>query len=126
MARTVADQMVQTLAAAGVRRSYGIVGDGLNGSTDMLRRDDGIRRLQIDALFNSLIESSIRTIVCRHEQNSAFTRTASVGRTVERASSPRGPNPAFLAFAATGLMIRMPDEIPPFWDARGHQPRDPA
>jgi hypothetical protein len=29
MTRTVADQMVETLAAAGVERIYGIVGDGL-------------------------------------------------------------------------------------------------
>ena len=34
MAHTVADQMVETLAAAGVKRIYGIVGDSLNGFTD--------------------------------------------------------------------------------------------
>ena len=38
MATTVADQMVETLAAAGVARIYGIVGDSLNGFTDSLRR----------------------------------------------------------------------------------------
>ncbi len=38
MATTVADQMVETLAAAGVSRIYGIVGDSLNGFTDSLRR----------------------------------------------------------------------------------------
>ena len=38
MARTVADQMVEILAAAGVKRIYGIVGDSLNGFTDALRR----------------------------------------------------------------------------------------
>jgi pyruvate dehydrogenase (quinone) len=42
MARTLADQMVDTLAAAGVRRVYGIVGDSLNGFTDSLRRHGGI------------------------------------------------------------------------------------
>ena len=35
---TVADQMVETLAAAGAGRIYGIVGDSLNGFTDALRR----------------------------------------------------------------------------------------
>ena len=45
MARTVADQMVDTLAAAGVERIYGIVGDSLNGFTDALRRHGGIRWL---------------------------------------------------------------------------------
>ena len=30
--RTVADQFVETLAAAGVKRIYGVVGDTLNGA----------------------------------------------------------------------------------------------
>ncbi len=47
MARTVADQMVDTLAAAGVERIYGIVGDSLNGFTDSLRRHGGIRWLHV-------------------------------------------------------------------------------
>ena len=45
MADTVADQMVEVLAAAGVERIYGIVGDSLNGFTDALRRHGGIRWL---------------------------------------------------------------------------------
>ena len=45
MADLVADQMVNTLAAAGVERIYGIVGDSLNGFTDALRRHGGIRWL---------------------------------------------------------------------------------
>jgi pyruvate dehydrogenase (quinone) len=32
--KTVADQFAATLAAAGVKRIYGIVGDSLNGLTD--------------------------------------------------------------------------------------------
>jgi pyruvate dehydrogenase (quinone) len=39
---TVADVMVATLKASGVRRVYGIPGDSLNGFTDALRRDGGI------------------------------------------------------------------------------------
>ena len=42
MARTVADQMVEVLAAAGVKRIYGVVGDSLNGFTDALRRAGGM------------------------------------------------------------------------------------
>ena len=38
MARTVADQFVETLAAAGVKRIFGVVGDSLNGLTDAIRR----------------------------------------------------------------------------------------
>ncbi len=37
MANTVADQFAATLAAVGVKRMYGIVGDSLNGSTDAIR-----------------------------------------------------------------------------------------
>src|SRR5258705_1385571 len=36
MAKTVADQFAETLAAAGVKRIYGIVGDSLNGLTDAI------------------------------------------------------------------------------------------
>jgi pyruvate dehydrogenase (quinone) len=39
---TVADVMVATLKASGVRRVYGIPGDSLNGFTDALRRDGAI------------------------------------------------------------------------------------
>ncbi|MGO4728466.1 MULTISPECIES: ubiquinone-dependent pyruvate dehydrogenase [unclassified Inquilinus] len=59
MARTVADQMVDTLAAAGVQRIYGIVGDSLNGFTDSLRRHGGIKWLHL-----------------RHEEVAAFAAGA--------------------------------------------------
>src|ERR1700736_1834379 len=59
MARTVADQMVETLAAAGVERIYGIVGDSLNGFTDALRRHGGIQWLHV-----------------RHEEVAAFAAGA--------------------------------------------------
>ena len=42
MTSTVAEAMVATLKASGVRRIYGIPGDSLNGFTDALRRDGGI------------------------------------------------------------------------------------
>ena len=42
MARTVADQFADILAAAGVKRIYGVVGDSLNGLTDALRRQGKI------------------------------------------------------------------------------------
>ena len=38
MAKKVADQIAETLAAVGVKRIYGVVGDSLNGITDSLRR----------------------------------------------------------------------------------------
>src|ERR1700712_5262295 len=39
MSPTVADIMVATLKASGVRRIYGLPGDSLNGFTDAIRRD---------------------------------------------------------------------------------------
>jgi pyruvate dehydrogenase (quinone) len=42
MTATVAEVMVSTLKASGVRRVYGVPGDSLNGFTDALRRDGEI------------------------------------------------------------------------------------
>src|ERR1700730_12380379 len=59
MTRTVADQMVETLAAAGVERIYGIVGDSLNGFTDAMLRRGGIQWMHV-----------------RHEEVAAFAAGA--------------------------------------------------
>ncbi|RSK51460.1 ubiquinone-dependent pyruvate dehydrogenase [Hymenobacter rigui] len=40
--KTVAEILVDTLVAAGVRRVYGVVGDSLNGLTDEIRKRDNI------------------------------------------------------------------------------------
>ena len=68
MARTVADQMVETLAAAGVKRIYGIVGDSLNGFTDALRRAAACEWLHV-----------------RHEEVAAFAAGADAHVTGELA-----------------------------------------
>ena len=47
MATTVADQFAETLAAAGIKRIYGIVGDSLNGFTDSLRRQGKIEWIHV-------------------------------------------------------------------------------
>ena len=47
MAKTVADQFAETLAAAGVKRIYGIVGDSLNGLTDAIRRQGRIEWVHV-------------------------------------------------------------------------------
>jgi pyruvate dehydrogenase (quinone) len=68
MAKTVADQFVETLAAAGVKRIYGIVGDSLNGLTDAVRRHGNIEWLHI-----------------RHEEVAAFAAGAEAHLTGELA-----------------------------------------
>src|SRR6202011_1036994 len=59
MAKTVADQFAEILAAAGVKRIYGVVGDSLNGLTDALRRQGEIEWLHM-----------------RHEESAAFAAGA--------------------------------------------------
>jgi pyruvate dehydrogenase (quinone) len=56
---TVADQFANTLAAAGVKRIYGVVGDSLNGLTDALRR-----------------QGKIEWVHVRHEEVAAFAAGA--------------------------------------------------
>jgi Thiamine pyrophosphate enzyme, N-terminal TPP binding domain len=68
MAKTVADQFVETLAAAGVKRIYGIAGDSLNGLTDAVRRHGKIEWLHV-----------------RHEEVAAFAAGAEAHLTEELA-----------------------------------------
>src|SRR5467141_728624 len=68
MAKTVADQFAETLAAAGVKRIYGIVGDSLNGLTDSLRR-----------------RGKIEWVHVRHEEVAAFAAGAEAHLTGELA-----------------------------------------
>jgi pyruvate dehydrogenase (quinone) len=68
MAKTVADQFVETLAQAGVKRVYGIVGDSLNGLTDALRR-----------------QGKIEWVHVRHEEVAAFAAGAEAHLTGELA-----------------------------------------
>jgi pyruvate dehydrogenase (quinone) len=59
MAKIVAEQFVEVLAAAGVKRIYGIVGDSLNGLTDAIRRHGKIEWIHV-----------------RHEEVAAFAAGA--------------------------------------------------
>jgi pyruvate dehydrogenase (quinone) len=59
MSRTAADYMAETLAQAGVKRIYGVVGDSLNGFTDALRHMESIDWIHV-----------------RHEEGAAFAAGA--------------------------------------------------
>src|SRR6266849_6167665 len=65
---TVAESLVKTLAAAGVKRIYGIVGDSLNGITDEIRR-----------------QKTIEWVHVRHEEVAAFAAGADAHVTGELA-----------------------------------------
>jgi pyruvate dehydrogenase (quinone) len=47
MAKGVADLLVETVAAAGVGRMYGLPGDSLNGVTDAIRRQGKIEWIHV-------------------------------------------------------------------------------
>jgi pyruvate dehydrogenase (quinone) len=68
MTRTVADEFVETLVAAGIKRIYGIVGDSLNGLTDAIRR-----------------QGTIEWVHVRHEEVAAFAAGADAHVTGELA-----------------------------------------
>src|SRR5437763_11291430 len=59
MSRTVAEELVDTLANAGVQRVYGLVGDSLIPVTDAIRRSDKVRWVHV-----------------RHEETAAFAAGA--------------------------------------------------
>ncbi|HTU25096.1 MAG TPA: thiamine pyrophosphate-binding protein, partial [Pirellulales bacterium] len=64
--RTGARLLVDSLEAQGVRHVFGIPG------------------AKVDKVFDTLVDSKIRTIVCRHEQNAAFI-AGGIGRMTGRA-----------------------------------------
>jgi pyruvate dehydrogenase (quinone) len=68
MSQTVAEALVATLHAAGVRRVYGLPGDSLNGVTDALQR-----------------RADMRWIHVRHEETAAFAAGADAHLTGELA-----------------------------------------
>ncbi len=76
MSTTVADLIVACLTQAGVTRIYGVVGDSLNGITDAIRRDGGIRWLHM-----------------RHEEAAAFAASgeAAVTGTLAVCAGSCGP-----------------------------------
>jgi pyruvate dehydrogenase (quinone) len=68
MAKRVADIFIETLVNAGVKRVYGVVGDSLNGLTDVIRRNGKIDWLHM-----------------RHEEVAAFAAGAEAHLTGELA-----------------------------------------
>src|ERR1700740_1586098 len=68
MAKKVAEIFIETLVNAGVKRVYGVVGDSLNGLTDVIRRTNGIEWMHL-----------------RHEEVAAFAAGAEAHLTGELA-----------------------------------------
>src|SRR5262249_57483645 len=102
MAKTVAEHLVDTLARAGVRQVYGVVGDSLNPVTDALRR------------------SKLKWIDVRHEETAAFAAGAEAQLTGNLAACAGscGPgnlhliNGLFDAHRSAAPVLALPAQIP--------------
>src|SRR6478672_1760695 len=80
-----AEVVVQTLESRGVEYVFGIPG------------------AKIDAVFNALVDSKIKTVVCRHEQNAAFI-AGGIGRMTGKAGVALVTSGPGVSNLATGLV----------------------
>ena len=81
---TGADIVVKTLEQQGVKWIFGIPG------------------AKIDKVFDTLADSFIQTVVCRHEQNAAFI-AAGIGRMTGKAGVAIGTSGPGVSNLVTGL-----------------------
>jgi pyruvate dehydrogenase (quinone) len=102
---TVADNVVATLKASGVRRIYGIPGDSLNGFTDALRRDGDTEWIHV-----------------RHEESAAFAAAGEAGITGDLAVVAASCGPGNLHLI-NGLFDAHRSRVPVLAIA-AHIPRD--
>jgi acetolactate synthase-1/2/3 large subunit len=79
-----AELVVRTLETGGVTRVFGIPG------------------AKIDSVFNALVDSKIKTIVCRHEQNAAFI-AGGIGRMTGKAGVAIATSGPGVSNLTTGL-----------------------
>jgi acetolactate synthase-1/2/3 large subunit len=82
--KTGADVVVETLEAQGVTHVFGVPG------------------AKIDRVFDRLLDSSIKTVVCRHEQNAAFI-AGGIGRMTGKAGVAIVTSGPGVSNLATGL-----------------------
>ena len=83
-AKTGADIVVETLEQRGVTHVFGVPG------------------AKIDKVFDRLVDSSIETVVCRHEQNAAFI-AGGIGRMTGKAGVAIATSGPGVSNLATGL-----------------------
>jgi acetolactate synthase-1/2/3 large subunit len=86
LAQTGAQLVVRALEAQGVTHVFGVPG------------------AMIDAVFNALVDSNIKTVVCRHEQNAAFI-AGGIGRMTGRAGVAIATSGPGVSNLTTGLAI---------------------
>src|SRR5438876_10711872 len=79
-----AELVVRTLEMQGVTHVFGVPG------------------AKIDAVFNALVDSTIKTVVCRHEQNAAFI-AGGIGRMTGKAGVAIATSGPGVSNLTTGL-----------------------
>jgi acetolactate synthase I/II/III large subunit len=84
VAQTGAELVVRALEAQGVTHVFGVPG------------------AKIDAVFDALVDSKIKTVVCRHEQNAAFI-AGGIGRMTGRAGVAIATSGPGVSNLTTGL-----------------------
>jgi len=84
LTQTGAQLVVRALEAQGVTHVFGVPG------------------AKIDAVFNALVDSKIKTVVCRHEQNAAFI-AGGIGRMTGRAGVAIATSGPGVSNLTTGL-----------------------
>src|SRR5882757_7253550 len=82
--QTGADLVVRALEAQGVTHVFGVPG------------------AKIDAVFDALVDSKIKTVVCRHEQNAAFI-AGGIGRMTGKAGVAIATSGPGVSNLVTGL-----------------------
>src|SRR6201997_5824860 len=82
--QTGAQLVVRALEAQGVTHVFGVPG------------------AKIDAVFNALVDSTIETVVCRHEQNAAFI-AGGIGRMTGKAGVAIATSGPGVSNLVTGL-----------------------
>ena len=85
---------------AGLQRVAGLLVDSLEAQG--VKHIFGIPGAKIDRVFDTLLDSSIETIVCRHEQNAAFI-AGGIGRMTGKAGVVLVTSGPGVANLATGL-----------------------
>src|SRR5258706_4908083 len=82
--QTGAELVVRTLEAQGITHVFGIPG------------------AKVDAVFDALVDSKIKTVVCRHEQNAAFI-AGGIGRMTGKAGVAIATSGPGVSNLVTGL-----------------------
>jgi acetolactate synthase I/II/III large subunit len=92
LAQTGAELVVRALEAQGVTHVFGVPG------------------AKIEAVFDALVDSKIKTVVCRHEQNAAFI-AGGIGRMTGRAGVAIATSGQVSPTSRRGLRPPTPKEI---------------